>query len=239
MQASYAGLLTLRRIATLRKIGRQETLDAVIFQLPEIKKLGQSSSSIKSFLWSHYLNIWHSALLQLSKGTISSKLGVYSTRDINNDPEINYLLKKLKSQIIVIRGGRILNSTTLDAFNGLWINIHGGILPQYRGLDSHIWAVSHGHLNQVGVTAHVATSKVDSGSNIRTTEVDVCPDDTWAAVESRIENAADDLHVWFHNLEVFPAKGEVQAKGSTSSYFGTYKPRPKKCQKIRDFQNGK
>ena len=238
MQASYAGLLTFRRLATLQKIGRQETLDAVIFQLPEIKKLGQTSTSIKSVLWSHYLIIWHSALLHLSRRKIKSKSGIYSTRDINNDPNIKALLGKLKSQIIVIRGGRILTTETLDAFKGWWINIHGGTLPRYRGLDSHIWAVSNGHLDQIGATAHFATSTVDRGPNIRTIKVDVGHDDTWGVVESSIEKAADELHMWIHNSEELPQRMDTQQANSASGYFGAYKPKPKKYQKIKDFHNG-
>ena len=239
MLASYVGLLTFRRISTLKKIGLQKTLEVVIFQLPEIKNLRQTPSSIGSVLWSYYLFFWHGVLLQLARRKIKSNTGVYSTREINKDSEVKHLLTKLKSQIIVIRGGRILTRSTLEAFHGLWINIHGGILPGYRGLDSHIWAVKNGQMDQIGVTAHVATSTVDRGPIVKTRRVDVWSEDSWGAVENRIEKAADELHIWMHNLDDLPQGMDTLLGNSASAYFGAYKPRPNKYQKIKDFHDGK
>ena len=43
------------------------------------------------------------------------------------------------------------------------VNCHGGKLPNYRGLDTNIWAALIGHPEDVGVTLHKMDNRLDQG----------------------------------------------------------------------------
>ena len=44
------------------------------------------------------------------------------------------------------------------------INLHGGILPQRRGLDANLWAAFEGHPYDMGVTLHQIDEDIDTGA---------------------------------------------------------------------------
>ena len=47
----------------------------------------------------------------------------------------------------------------------LTFNIHGSLLPKYRGRAPHIWAIINNE-KETGITAHVIDEKCDSGDII-------------------------------------------------------------------------
>lgn len=61
------------------------------------------------------------------------------------------------------------------------INLHGSLLPKYRGRTPHVWAIINGE-SEVGVTAHIMTSGCDEGAIISQLTVQVDSDDTGADI---------------------------------------------------------
>lgn len=47
------------------------------------------------------------------------------------------------------------------------INAHGGILPEYRGLDTNLWAIYEGQPQNVGVTIHQIDRDLDTGDILK------------------------------------------------------------------------
>ena len=56
-------------------------------------------------------------------------------------------------------------------------NMHGSLLPQFRGRAPVNWAVLHG-ATQTGATLHEMTVKPDAGAIVAQTAVPILPDDT-------------------------------------------------------------
>ena len=54
----------------------------------------------------------------------------------------------------------VINLATLFA-----INLHGSLLPKYRGRTPHVWAIINGE-QETGVTAHLMATGVDEGDII-------------------------------------------------------------------------
>jgi methionyl-tRNA formyltransferase len=102
-------------------------------------------------------------------------------------------------------------------------NMHGSLLPKYRGRVPTNWAVLNGE-TETGATLHEMAAKPDAGAIIAQTPVPILPDDTAAQVFDKVTVAAEQT-LW----RVLPAliKGEAPhlpndlARGS---YFGARKP---------------
>jgi len=69
-------------------------------------------------------------------------------------------------------------------------NMHGSLLPKYRGRAPVNWAVLHGE-TQTGATLHEMVAKPDAGRIVDQASVPIGPDDTAAEVFARITDAAE------------------------------------------------
>lgn len=78
----------------------------------------------------------------------------------------------------------------LDAAPGGAYNMHGSLLPKYRGRVPINWAVLHGE-TETGATLHVMAAKPDAGSIVAQTSVPILPDDTAAEVFGKVVVAAE------------------------------------------------
>ncbi len=70
-------------------------------------------------------------------------------------------LRQIAPDVLQIQGGTIIRSNILGIPRIGTLNTHGGILPDYPGLDSLHWAALEG--GPMGVTVHLAVEEVDSG----------------------------------------------------------------------------
>jgi len=69
-------------------------------------------------------------------------------------------------------------------------NMHGSLLPEYRGRAPTNWAVLHG-ATVTGVTLHEMTVKPDAGAIVSQMEVPILPDDTSFEVFNKVTVAAE------------------------------------------------
>ncbi|MBR7798592.1 formyltransferase [Undibacterium fentianense] len=108
------------------------------------------------------------------------------------------------------------------AKNGAY-NLHGSLLPKYRGRVPVNWAVLHGE-TETGVTLHEMTAKPDAGAIIAQTAVPILPDDTAFEVFGKLTVAAEQT-LW----NALPALIAGNAKRlennlALGSYFSGRKP---------------
>ena len=102
-------------------------------------------------------------------------------------------------------------------------NMHGSLLPKYRGRVPTNWAVLNGE-TETGATLHEMAAKPDAGAIIAQTPVPILPDDTAAQVFDKVTVAAEQT-LW----RVLPAvlAGEAPHLPNDlahGSYFGGRKP---------------
>ncbi|KAJ6782605.1 hypothetical protein PWT90_00158 [Aphanocladium album] len=112
----------------------------------------------------------------------------------------------------------VLEQATKGAYN-----MHGSLLPKYRGRVPVNWAVLHGEM-ETGVTLHEMVTKPDAGPIIAQTSVPILPDDTAFQVFGKLTVAAEQT-LW----GVLPRmlRGEVQSVPndiSKGTYFGRRRP---------------
>jgi len=72
---------------------------------------------------------------------------------INNET-VKSLLRKMKADIIIVNGTRIISAEILSLIDCPVINTHMGITPKYRGVHGGYWALVHGDKQHCGVTVH-------------------------------------------------------------------------------------
>ncbi|MEX3934751.1 formyltransferase [Paraburkholderia phymatum] len=102
-------------------------------------------------------------------------------------------------------------------------NVHGSLLPKYRGRVPTNWAVLNGE-TETGATLHEMGAKPDAGAIIAQTPVPILPDDTAAQVFDKVTVAAEQT-LW----RALPAllAGEAPHLPNDlahGSYFGGRKP---------------
>lgn len=68
----------------------------------------------------------------------------------------------------------------------LAFNIHGSLLPKYRGRTPHVWAIINNE-KLTGITAHVIDSGCDTGGIIDQIEVEIEKGDTGATILKKYE----------------------------------------------------
>ncbi len=77
----------------------------------------------------------------------------------------------------------IINHSYLLSFN-----IHGSLLPKYRGRTPHVWAIINGE-NKAGITAHIIDSGCDTGKIIYQIEIPIEFNDTGANILEKYAKA--------------------------------------------------
>ena len=102
-------------------------------------------------------------------------------------------------------------------------NMHGSLLPQFRGSAPVNWAVLHG-ATETGATLHEMTVKPDAGAIVAQTAVPILPDDTAFEVFGKVTVAAEQT-LW----GVLPALLDGTAPRQLNDlrqggYFGGRKP---------------
>ena len=102
-------------------------------------------------------------------------------------------------------------------------NMHGSLLPRYRGRVPVNWAVLHGE-RETGATLHVMNEKPDNGAIVGQQAVPILPDDTAGEVFRKVTVAAEMvLHRCLPSLVAGTAVLHAQDP-SLASYFGGRKP---------------
>ena len=74
-----------------------------------------------------------------------------------------HLLKELNPDIVIVNGTRIISSKVLESTDAVFINLHTGITPKYRGVHGGYWALANNDKENCGVTIHIVDKGVDTG----------------------------------------------------------------------------
>ena len=69
------------------------------------------------------------------------------------------------------------------------LNMHGSLLPKYRGRAPVNWAILHGE-TQTGATLHIMETKPDAGDIVGQSAVSIGPDETATDVFTKVSQAA-------------------------------------------------
>ena len=103
------------------------------------------------------------------------------------------------------------------------LNMHGSLLPKYRGRAPVNWAIVHGE-TETGATLHYMEEKADSGDIVAQQAVPILPDDTAKEVFDKVTAAAE---LTLRNALPALLAGKaprIQQDAGAASYYGGRKP---------------
>jgi methionyl-tRNA formyltransferase len=118
---------------------------------------------------------------RLRKAEIAYKYGL-DNREITkcikvesiNDHYCKQELINLQPDIVIVNGTRIINKKILQCTNAMFINMHVGITPWYRGSHGGYWSLYNNDIKNFGTTIHIVDAGVDTGSVLK--QVFILPD---------------------------------------------------------------
>lgn len=126
---------------------------------------------------------------------ISKDIPVYQPKTLKKNTEMIETIKMLKPDVIcVVAYGKILPKEILDIPKLGCINVHGSLLPKYRGAAPIQWAVINGE-KTTGVTTMYMNEGMDTGDMILKQEVEIGEDETTGELWERLEEVGADLLV--------------------------------------------
>jgi len=142
------------------------------------------------------------------------------TPDNPNAPEVVAKIRALQPDFIFSFYYReMLKRELLEIPRLGALNMHGSLLPKYRGRVPVNWAIIHGE-TATGSTLHYMTEKPDNGDIVAQQSVPILPDDTALQVFQKVTVAAEmALNACLPDLLAGRAKA-VKQDLSKGAYFG-------------------
>ena len=122
----------------------------------------------------------------VKKYAMDKGLKIYQPNKIRNNLEFLEEVKRLNPDLIcVVAYGKILPQELLDIPKYGCVNVHGSLLPEYRGAAPIQWAVLNGD-KKTGVTTMFMNAGMDTGDMILKEEVEIGDDETTGELWQRL-----------------------------------------------------
>lgn len=122
-------------------------------------------------------------------------LKIYQPQKVRNNQEFIEEIKSLNPDLIcVVAYGKILPEELLNIPKLGCINVHGSLLPKYRGAAPIQWAVLNGD-KKTGITTMYMDKGMDTGDMILKEEVKIGEDETTGELWEKLEKIGGKLLV--------------------------------------------
>lgn len=130
--------------------------------------------------------LWFPSVAELAR---EHRIPVHLDADLSRPEELDALRAHAPELILSFYYRSLLPAPALATARLGAYNVHGSLLPKYRGRAPVNWAVLRGE-RESGATLHVMTARADAGDIVDQEAVPIGPDDTAAEVQARVTAAA-------------------------------------------------
>lgn len=111
---------------------------------------------------------------------------VYQPKKVRNNEEIINILKEYAPDFItVVAYGKILPKEILDIPKYGCINVHGSLLPKYRGAAPMQWSIINGE-KKTGITTMLMDVGMDTGDMLLKEEIDIKDTDNFETIHDKL-----------------------------------------------------
>ncbi len=126
---------------------------------------------------------------------IQNNIPIYQPEKVRKNTEFIEEMKALKPDVIcVVAYGKILPKEILEIPHLGCINVHGSLLPKYRGAAPIQWAVLNGD-KKTGITTMYMDEGMDTGDMILKQEVEIGDNETTGELWERLSKIGGELLV--------------------------------------------
>jgi methionyl-tRNA formyltransferase len=122
---------------------------------------------------------------------LRNNLEVVTPPDLTDDSFLN-LLKEINADLFVVVAFRILPAKVFTIPPAGTINLHGSLLPKYRGAAPIQWALINGD-KETGLTTFFIDEKVDTGNIILQQKVKIEDDDDYGSLYDKMKTEGAEL----------------------------------------------
>lgn len=140
----------------IKRIGVIKVTGQVLFSVLVVPFLRWRAKSRKTELVDLYA---------LNSGPFHTKETVF-VNSVNDD-QCKQLIEQIQPGIIIVNGTRIISKKILQCTNAVFINMHVGITPYYRGSHGGYWALVNNDTAHFGTTIHLVDAGVDTGAVLK------------------------------------------------------------------------
>jgi methionyl-tRNA formyltransferase len=192
-------------------------LEALITQTRE---LGDEIVAVVTHADDPKENIWFASVRQLA---FENYLPVYQPAD-PNDPAFVAAMQALQPDFLFSCYYRhMLKQPVLDLPRLGALNLHGSLLPRYRGRCPVNWVLVHGE-TETGVTLHYMEAKADQGDIVSFRRIPITFEDTALTLFAKMTAAAPELMREAYPLLRAGTAPRLTQDHALASYFGGRRP---------------
>ncbi len=121
----------------------------------------------------------------VKKMAVENGIPVFQIEKIRSDEGVSKLKEIAPELMVTAAFGQILSAENLEIPQFGCINVHGSLLPRYRGAAPIQWAVINGE-KTTGVTTMLTNVGLDTGDILAQKETDIYPDETAGELYARL-----------------------------------------------------
>lgn len=187
-------LPSLRLLLTRREF----QVEAVVTQPDRPRGRGQevASSAVKDF-------------------ALNAGLYLYQPEKIGEESVASFFRRMKPDAVVIIAYGQKIPQSLLEIPRLGWINLHGSLLPRYRGAAPIHWAIVNGD-TRTGLTTMQVDAGMDTGPVLLQREIEIGPDETAPELSRRMSEAGaslvlDSLHGLDHGEVSLRAQDNAKA----------------------------
>ena len=134
-------------------------------------------------------NIWFDSVAELAA---RENIPVYAPEDINHPLWVQKIRDLAPRMIFSFYYRRLVRAPILDIPSQGSLNLHGSLLPKYRGKCPINWVLVNGE-KETGVTLHHMTTRPDDGDIVGQVRIEIAKDDTAHSLHGKAATAAAEM----------------------------------------------
>lgn len=128
----------------------------------------------------------------VKSAAIEAGIPVYQPEKIKTEESLHYFERTAPDVVVIIAYGQIISARLIGIPRQGWINLHGSLLPKYRGAAPVNWAIVNGE-SETGLTTMQIDVGLDTGPMLLKYETAIGPDETAPALMARLAEAGGPL----------------------------------------------
>lgn len=136
----------------------------------------------------------HAAAPPVKEAALRLSLPVYQPERVRRPEAVEYLRGLAADAMVVVGYGQIIPQNVIDLAPMGIINVHGSLLPKYRGAGPIQWAILNGE-TRTGVTTMRIDAGLDTGDMLLKAETEIGPDEDAIELGRRLAVMGADLLV--------------------------------------------
>jgi methionyl-tRNA formyltransferase len=119
---------------------------------------------------------------------------VYQPEKIKSESSLDYFKRLAPDVVVIIAYGQIIPASLISIPRLGWINLHGSLLPKYRGAAPINWAILNGE-KVTGLTTMQIDAGLDTGPMLLKYQTGIGPDETAPELYAQLAEAGAPLIV--------------------------------------------